>query len=138
MVLNRKIFKKDLTLILRWCKKNIGRSEYANNKTIKCEFFRRTDFMGEYDREKNIILIHPERNTFIHDLIKTIIHEYQHFRQDLEYYDSLVPEWESRCPSREKEFNKKFKDWYYSHPLENEAESIAMKFYLKCYKDIYQ
>jgi len=108
----RKIMMRRLTImsilenVYPWIKNHYGRSKYKKQfPSIKYEtnIYARLsgnpiadgegseDIVGEYDREMNTIWIYyPNINSELH-LIKTILHEYQHYLQSptwmKRYYD---------------------------------------------------
>ncbi len=107
--------QQEYSAILNWCAKTYGsRSNLALPSIYEdCSLENNS---AVYDFDSNIIYIgFPLTNL---DLVKIIIHEYQH------YLKHSVTEFEAL-------YNKGFN--YVEHPLEIEAETIAKNDCFKCY-----
>lgn len=119
---NKKVTRKDMVLMLDWCKKFLGRSKYFSVKTLKLRTKSKSKFLGQFAIFDNTIEVNPLIHDNIVHLIETIIHEYVHFQQNPREFELL---------ERKYNFN-----YYYDHPHEYEAESTALKLSKKCYKNI--
>jgi hypothetical protein len=118
------VTRKHLVSILDWCRRNLGKSDFFDNETLRIRICTKMrNFMGEFDVEKNCIYVNPKKNNDELDLIATVIHEYVHFRQDYKEYERI----ELQLPRRRN---------YFDHPLEREAEDMAQLLKAKCYSDL--
>lgn len=108
--------------ILQWCEQEYGESkywEYPPTISYRKPDYLTEDVCGWYDdSDCHIHLNNRQCNTIV-ELVKTIIHEYQHHLQDPKQYQKL-----SKKLSREQ------------NPLEIEAEDIALGDYKKCLKQL--
>lgn len=114
--------RKELLLILDWCKKKLGRSKYYSIKKIKFRINTKINYMGFFSIDNNVIYVNPNVHDNFVDLIETIIHEYVHFKQNPREYERL---W------RKNLFMK-----YFEHPHEEEAERIAQSLGKICYSEL--
>ena len=119
---NSTITRKDMLLILDWCKYFLGRSKFFSIKKLKLRVKTRSKLLGQFIIDDNLIEINPLIHNDIIHLIETVIHEYVHFQQNPLEFDYL---------DRKYDF-----DDYFDHPHEYEAESTAIKLSKICYKNI--
>jgi Zn-dependent peptidase ImmA (M78 family) len=107
-------------IVLNWCIKNMGISHF-HNTTPKIEISKKkSNRMGEFDEDFNIITVFSKNHKSLIEFIKTIIHEYVHYLQDpiyLEYCDNTYEVGED-------------------NPVEVEAEERAKCYASICKKDI--
>lgn len=109
-----KISKNNALLILEWCKNKYKHSRYQDEYPDIILKRKEKDgiLKGEFIDETNTIEVYPKQHEDLEDLIKTIIHEYQHYKQDPDYY----ADFDQKC--------------------EDEANRIMERDYLKCFKKI--
>jgi hypothetical protein len=104
----------------QWCKKNIGRN--GKRKKLKVEIKRQMfwekAFYGLYDEEINTIYLYKNRCLTIEYIIRCMLHEYTHYMQDLEHYETLTEKY-----------------GYESNPLEIEAIEMS-EYYINVWKEI--
>ena len=119
------ITEKEVKSILRWCKKNLGKSKYNNIKALKIQRNNRIKNFGVFDYKTNTIIInmafHTQEGGLI-DLIDTIIHEYAHFKQDIK--NEYKPYFKHSSDSL-------------NHPLEKVAYRTAKKYAKICKKELF-
>lgn len=79
--------KKTILLILEWCRRKYKKSKYFEEYPALT--IRRTGckYKGVFDDEELLIEIFPNNHKTLNDLVKTMIHEYQHYLQDPELYE---------------------------------------------------
>jgi hypothetical protein len=116
------ITKKDMLIILDWCKKKLGRSRFFSIRKLKLRINTNIDFLGLFNIEKNTIHVNPNVQNDLITLIETIIHEYVHFKQNPKEYDRLC---------RDNSFK-----YYFDHPHEEEAEKIALSLGKICFFEL--
>lgn len=117
------INKKNLNKILKWCKENYGESKFKKMGTLKVVINKTMDAEGAYCTIQNIIFINPNHHTSFIGVIDTMIHEYIHFRQDINFM-----------------YFKYFREYNYSydkHPYEITARKTAARDKRKCFKDVF-
>ena len=118
------VTRKHLVSILDWCRRNLGKSDFFSNETLRVRICTNMGrLMGQFDIEKNCIYVNPKKNEDELDLIATLIHEYVHFKQDYKEYERI----DLLLPRRRN---------YFDHPLEKEAEDMAQLLKAKCYSDL--
>jgi len=104
--------RKDITLMVKWCKIKFGESEFIDEE-LKIRIRKGKDkygvYQGIYDGPINTMIINP-RGSLI-NICDTVIHEYIHYLQDMWVYNELLEEY-----------------GYEDHPQEIEAETIAEKY----------
>jgi hypothetical protein len=108
--------------VLQWCEQEYGWSKYEEYRpTIS---YRKPDHLTEDvcgwydDSDCHIHLNNLSCNT-IEELVKTVIHEYQHHLQDPKQYQRLA---------------KKLS--HEQNPLEIQAEEVALRDYKKCLQEL--
>ncbi len=110
------------TKILDWCWDNLGASKFHSYEKPWLSFDEiDNEFLGEYSSSENELVIYIDEINDLEELIRTIIHEYQHYLQS--------PSWYTR------HWDKNLKN-YFDHPYEAEAEEIADKYWEICKKEI--
>lgn len=117
------ITKENAYLILYWCIEEFGRSK-LNGKYPHVEFDvaddEEEDLMAYYDDFEDTIYLYPAHEGLVTltDLVKTIIHEYAHYR-----FHSMA---EYNVLAKYLPYNK--------NPLEKDAVKYEKKYYKKCLK----
>ena len=108
--------------ILDWCWDNLGASKFHSYVQPYLSFDEiDNEFLGEYTSSENEIVIYIDEINDLEELIKTIIHEYQHYLQS--------PSWYTR------HWDRNLKN-YFDHPYEAEAEEVANKYWKVCKMEI--
>ena len=105
----------------RWCRSNMGtnrRKKYDPTITYYKSMEGDLD-MGEYRYWDNEIIIYYNNCGNVKNLIRTIIHEWQHQLQPMGKYERLHDE-----------------HGYEEHPLEKDAEAAELKYYKQMWMDI--
>lgn len=87
------IRKKNALLALQWCINKYGESKYNNLKTLKIRInsnlrLKEKDgtsisIIGSYDPDKNEISLNLKEIRSLKYLVRSVIHEYTHFLQDI-------------------------------------------------------
>lgn len=80
------INKKSANLLLGWCIEKYGPSKYNNLKTLKIQIDPNHIHFGMYEPCQNAIILNPKRHRSLLSWCSTVIHEYTHFKQDMEKY----------------------------------------------------
>lgn len=114
LLLSDSTIHKIVELTNEWCEKNLGENSSRGWLTIHIKnqpLFSKPTY-GGFDVNSNTIIIHQNRCGNVGVLIKAIIHEYVHYLQDVNDYDSLLDEY-----------------GYDDHPLEVEANTIMNNYY---------
>ena len=104
---------------IKWCEANVG----IKKKRTPLKFRVLTQRSGEtiygkYDPTINMLVIHRNMCGDVRSVVKTVIHEYTHFLQDLRAYSRVLSE-----------------VGYRRHPQEVEARGNEMLF-SNCWTDI--
>ena len=105
----------------KWCRSNMGtnrRKKYDVAVTFYKSYEGDLD-MGEYRYWDNEIIIYYNNCGNIKNLIRTIIHEWQHQLQPMGKYEKVLDE-----------------IGYEAHPFEKEAEAAEEKHYKQLWMDI--
>ena len=105
----------------RWCRSNMGtnrRKKYDVAVTFYKSYEGDLD-MGEYRYWDNEIIIYYNNCGNIKNLIRTVIHEWQHQLQPMGKYEKVLDE-----------------IGYEDHPFEKEAEAAEEKYYKQLWMDI--
>lgn len=117
------INKKNLKRILNWCKDYYGESKFKNIDTLKIYIDDTMDCAGAYCTRQNTIFVNTKVHRSFIDVINTMIHEYTHFRQDINvmYFKYL----------------KVYSFNYENHPYEITATETAERDKRKCFRDVF-
>jgi Zn-dependent peptidase ImmA (M78 family) len=106
---------------IKWCEDNVG-VKVSRQRTFKYRVLTLPDgytpAYGCYDYDKNTLYIFRNHADNIKMVVRTVLHEYTHFLQNLRSYHTLLK-----------------KVGYDNHPHEVEARSMEV-FYSVCWKDI--
>jgi Zn-dependent peptidase ImmA (M78 family) len=78
------ISRKTATLTLEWCINTYGPSIHNDLATLDLKLRSKLEFYGEYDSEDNVIYLNPKKHRSLKEWCNTIIHEYTHFRQNID------------------------------------------------------
>ena len=86
------VSRKTALLTLEWCISKYGPSIHNDLDTLDLKLTTKLEFYGEYESFDNIIYLNPKRHRSLKEWCNTVIHEYTHFRQNIEgmyskYYD---------------------------------------------------
>jgi hypothetical protein len=122
----------DISLVVRetvkWCKSNMGvynrrqsgKFNYRVRPMKKKELIEAGGpCMGRFYSSTNTLVIFPEHNDSVRELIETTIHEYTHYLQPLTKYNKLSVQY-----------------GYNKHPQEVEARKNERKLFGKCFKSV--
>lgn len=105
---------------VNWCKVNIGSK--GKFRTLKYRVLTLpegcTPAYGMYDPQKNVLYVFRNHTTNVKMVIRSVLHEYTHFMQNLRYYTKVL---------NEVGYNK--------HPLEQQARGMEY-FYNDCWEGI--
>jgi hypothetical protein len=82
--MNPLISKKSAQLTLDWCINRYGVSIHNDILTLDIKFRSKLEFYGEYDADDNTIYLNPVKHKTLGEWVNTIIHEYTHFRQNID------------------------------------------------------
>jgi hypothetical protein len=115
--------KRHANKILDWCLNNYGLSKY--NKIFPEIEYKKHDYYTEgcvayYDEIDGIIFISRSDNDSLYELANSIIHEYTHYKQNMNKYQIL---------------SKTLSDA--ENPMEIEAYEIAERDSKKCLKEVF-
>ena len=105
----------------KWCRTHMGtnmRKKYDVLVTYYKSYDSDSD-MGEYRYWDNEIIVYYNNCGTISNLIRTILHEWQHQLQPMSKYESIHNE-----------------VGYEDHPFEKEAEAVELKYYKQVWMDI--
>jgi hypothetical protein len=105
----------------RWCRSNMGTNR-RKKYDVAVTFYKSYDGdldMGEYRYWDNEIIIYYNNCGNIKNLIRTVIHEWQHQLQPMGKYEKVLDE-----------------IGYEDHPFEKEAEAAEEKYYKQLWMDI--
>ena len=88
------ISKRSAKFALAWCIQKYGPSRFADLDTLKLKINSNFSYFGEYDEIDNVITLNPKKHSTLKDWVKTVIHEYTHFRQPIhEKYDQYFEQY---------------------------------------------
>jgi hypothetical protein len=104
--MTKNVSRKSAKMIVEWCIKHYGPSKYADLETLSVRLDSRMEFLGEYCPVENQIILNPKKHRSLLEWCSTVIHEYTHFRQNMDKYSRLKVE-------------------YSENPYELESNSIA-------------
>ena len=105
----------------KWCRTNMGvnnRKKYQPVITYYKSYEEDTD-MGEYRYWDNEIIVYYNNCKTVSNLIRTIVHEWQHQLQPMTKYEKIHDE-----------------VGYDEHPFEKEAEAAEKKYYKQVWSHI--
>lgn len=104
---------------LMWCEANMGKKRKRTRLKFKVLTQKKGEWSyGMYDPTTNVLVIHRNMCRDVRDVVRTTIHEYTHFLQDLRGYSKVLRE-----------------VGYRRHPQEIEARGNE-KLYSSCWKNI--
>lgn len=103
---------------IRWCETNLGTKRYAVNYCVRTLGDKREPTYGCYDYNKRTISIFRNHNPTVKYIVKTVLHEYNHYLQNLRWYNNVLQ-----------------KVGYNKHPQEIEAR-VMEEMYSICWKHI--
>ena len=98
--------RRSAKLLLEWCRERYGTSRFADFNDLRIRLSSKLEFLGEYCPDENEIVLNPTKHRSLVDWCCTFIHEYIHFKQDMEQYELIKID-------------------YDNHPYEIECNSIA-------------
>ena len=121
--MKNKLTYHDARKVLDWCIEKYGPSKINGNR-LSIQYrkpdFSEEDMSGYYDRDDETIFVNRLMNENLSDLVKTVIHEYVHYRfHNMKDYYVL-----SKYLSHDK------------NPMEIEAVKIENRDYKLCLKDM--
>lgn len=106
--------------ILKWCIDNMGSSKFQSFSPRIRYYKKGSLYYGYYNEDKNLIVIYLNVNKSFDLFVKTIIHEYTHYQQNITgKYRKILK-----------------KNDYNSHPYEIIASKNEEIFFKKCKKDL--
>lgn len=104
---------------IRWCETNVGKKRKRTPLKFRVLTQKGGDHCyGMYDPTINTIVIHRNMCETVRSVVRTVIHEYTHFLQDLRGYSRVLSE-----------------VGYRNHPQEIEARGNE-KLFSNCWTDI--
>ena len=105
---------------IKWCEENLGVKYKSRTLTYKVRTLgdKYTPAYGMYDPVKNTIYVFRNHAPTVKMVVKSVLHEYTHFLQNLRWYTHNL-----------------YKLGYHKHPQEREAR-IMETAYSVCWKDI--
>jgi hypothetical protein len=118
-----KLNRKTVILAFEWCKNKWGESKFQDNfpKIVCHKNISEDKLYGYFDETNNEIHIFLQPHKSILNLIKTVIHEYTHYKQNIaKNYDKYA--------TRSK--------FYYDNPYERSAENKANKWAIVCKRNL--
>ena len=105
---------------IKWCETNIGTKH--KRRALKFRVLtlpdRYTPAYGMYDPRNNTLYVFRNHAKDVKMVIRSVLHEYTHFMQNLRYYTSVLN-----------------KVGYHKHPLEQQARGMEY-FYSDCWEGI--
>lgn len=78
------ISRKSALLTLEWCIQKYGGSIHNDLDTLEIKLRSGLENQGEYESDDNIIYLNPKRHRSLLQWVNTVIHEYTHFRQNID------------------------------------------------------
>jgi len=91
---------------IRWCETNLGTKRYAVNYCVRTLNDKHEPTYGCYDHNKKIIMIFRNHAPTVKYIVKTVLHEYTHYLQNLRWYDNVLSKVGYNKHPQEKEANK--------------------------------
>ena len=115
--------RKVVAAALEWCKKKWGLSKFQDDfPKLRC--YKKGDgggYYGHYDDENNTIVIYVHPHPDVLTLVETVIHEYTHYKQNVEEnYDKYAARYSN----------------YNDNPYEKTAINRSARWKERCFKDI--
>ena len=105
---------------IKWCETNLGTK--TKSRSLKYRVLtlgdKYTPAYGCYDFNKNCIMVFRNYAPTVKMVVRSVLHEYTHFLQNLRHYDVVLK-----------------RVGYDKHPLELQAVAMEI-FYPKCWKYI--
>lgn len=101
------INRKTAKILVSWCKKKYGPSEFYNLRSLKVKIDDLLEYKGQYCHWDNTITLNSKSHRSLLSWCNTVIHEYVHFTQDMDRYHT--------------EYGNRYK----SHPYEIKANYFA-------------
>ena len=100
------INKRSAKLLLEWCKEKYGPSHYHSIRTLSVRLDTGLEEMGMYFSKPNEIVVNPKNHRSLLEWCGTIIHEYTHFKQNMDKYGEYRNSYENHpyeitCNNRE-------------------------------------
>jgi Zn-dependent peptidase ImmA (M78 family) len=117
--MKNKLTHHDAKKVLQWCIEKYGISKINGNR-LSIQYrkpdYDEEDMSGYYDKQDETIFVNKLMNENIEDLVKTVIHEYVHYRfHNMKDYYVL----------------SKYMD-HDDNPMEKEADKIESRDYKEC------
>ena len=103
---------------IMWCQNNLGTKSYMVDYSVRTLGEKYTPAYGMYDYSKRTILVFRNHAPTVKMVVKSVLHEYTHFLQNLRYYGKTLA-----------------KVGYDKHPQELEAR-VMEELYSNCWKEI--
>jgi len=105
----------------KWCRTNMGINNRKKYQPVITYYksMKGDEDMGEYRYWDNDIIVYYNNCGTVANLIKTIVHEWQHQLQPMSKYEKIHDE-----------------VGYEEHPFEKEAEAVEQKYYKQVWIDI--
>ena len=100
--INTESKKRYATLAIRWCESYFGLCDRKKRRLIFrfSERKRKMDnfeIFGNYCFYRNEIIIYLPNNNTIYDIVATVIHEYTHYLENMNYQDIILKiQWRDR------------------------------------------
>lgn len=115
--------RKVVAATLEWCKKKWGLSKFQDDfPKLRC--YKKGDgggYFGYYDDITNTIIVYLEPHPDVVTLVETVIHEYTHYKQNVEEnYDKYAARYAH----------------YNDNPYEKTAINRSARWKERCLKDI--
>lgn len=92
--MTKNVNRKSANLLLEWCINQYGPSKFADLDTLTLRLTSKLEFMGEYCPIDNRISLNPEKHRSLIEWCSTFIHEYTHFRQNMDKYSRVKVSYE--------------------------------------------
>ena len=113
------MIRKVVCETILWCESNMGKKRKRTKLSYKVLTQKNGEWcFGMYDPTTNAIIIHRNMCGDVRHVVRTVIHEYTHFLQDLRGYSKVLRE-----------------VGYRNHPQEIEARGNE-HLYSNCWKEI--
>jgi len=103
---------------IKWCETNLGTKKYSVNYCVRTLNDKHEPTYGCYDNNKRTISIFRNHNPTVKFIVKTVLHEYTHYLQNLRWYNNVLQ-----------------KVGYNKHPQEMESRNME-NLYSECWVSI--